>query len=78
MLRPTGLIKVEGNASVFKVDNVSWKHILIINLNCYQILVYLPHPFTSHSLILVGKGRSLPLKQSLVRGSTLPFLQILD
>jgi hypothetical protein len=67
MLRPSGLIKVEGSTSAFKVDNVSWKHISIINPNCYQILVYLPHPFTSPNLIFVGKAMSLPLKLSPVR-----------
>ncbi len=67
MQRPSGLIKVEGSASAFQVDNVSWTQILIINLNCYQVLVYLPHPFTSPNLIFVGKARSLLLKLSSVR-----------
>jgi hypothetical protein len=35
--RPGCLIKTEGSASAFKVENVSWKQILIIDLNYYQI-----------------------------------------
>jgi hypothetical protein len=29
---------MEGSVSAFKVENVSGKQILIINLNCYHIL----------------------------------------
>jgi hypothetical protein len=36
--RPRGLIKMEGSATVSKVDNVSWRRISIINQNCYQII----------------------------------------
>ena len=38
VLRPSGLIKMEESASAFKVENVSWKQILIIDLKCYRIL----------------------------------------
>jgi hypothetical protein len=37
VLRPSGLIKMEESASAFKVENVSWKRILIIDLKCYRI-----------------------------------------
>ena len=30
--RPSGLIKMEGSGSTFKVENVSWKQISIIDL----------------------------------------------
>ncbi len=36
--RPSGLIKIEGNATAFEVENVSWKRISIIDLNFYWIL----------------------------------------
>ncbi len=39
MERLSGLIKVEGSASTFKVESVSWKRILIIDLNNYHIVV---------------------------------------
>ncbi len=35
--RPNGLIKMEGCASAFKVDNVSWKQISLMELNHYRI-----------------------------------------
>ncbi len=35
--RPSGLIKMERSACAFKMGNVSWKQILIINLNCYWV-----------------------------------------
>ncbi len=35
--RPRGLIKSEGSASAYKVENVSWKQIWQIDLNHYQI-----------------------------------------
>ncbi len=31
------LLKVDGSTSAFIVESVSWKQILIIDLNCYQI-----------------------------------------
>ncbi len=36
--RPRGLIKTEGSTIGFKVENVSWKQIKTIDLNCYWIL----------------------------------------
>ncbi len=36
--RPSGLIKIEGTTTAFKVENVSWKQISIIDLNFYWIL----------------------------------------
>ncbi len=36
MQRPSGLIKLEGSASAFIVDNVSFKQISIIDLNLYH------------------------------------------
>ncbi len=38
--RPSGLIKMEGRASAFRVANISWKLILIIDLNCYHLNSY--------------------------------------
>jgi hypothetical protein len=34
--RPSGLNKVDGSTSTFRVENVSWKRLLIIDLNPYQ------------------------------------------
>jgi hypothetical protein len=35
--RPRGQIKMERRASAFELDSVSWKQILIIDLNHYWI-----------------------------------------
>ncbi len=44
MQRPSGLVEVEGKykrfygeATLFKIENVLYKQILIIDLNCYWI-----------------------------------------
>ncbi len=37
-LRSSGLIKMEGSTRAFKVENVSWKRISIINLNHSRIV----------------------------------------
>jgi hypothetical protein len=35
--RPSGPIKMEGSTCAFRVENVSWKLILIIDLNHFHI-----------------------------------------
>jgi hypothetical protein len=37
--RPSSLIKMEGSASTFKVENVTWKRMSIVDLNHYQIVM---------------------------------------
>ncbi len=37
--RPSGLIKMDRSGSAFRVENVSWKWILIIDLNFYHIMI---------------------------------------
>jgi hypothetical protein len=44
--RPRGLIKVGRKGSTFKVENVSWKRISIIDLDHYQIHVYFAHLYS--------------------------------
>jgi hypothetical protein len=51
--RPSSLIKMEGSASAFKVENVSWKRISIVDLNHFQ-LVMLAVVVLIYSVHIVG------------------------
>jgi hypothetical protein len=59
LLRPSGLIKDGGaqallaEITLIKVENVSWKQILIIDLNHYQIITWTSLNLDS-SLIILG------------------------